>query len=358
MTEIVSVPTSNQAMLNKLNAETPSEALPVMNSEESDMLGGTVDSAAVIDPAVQSTEVVPEKTESKSAKAARESRELRAARKQSADLKSQLEKVKASQGQAEQFTKIQEMFESNPKEAIKLLGKDPLTAYQKLTDQWLSQDPDMKEKDPIQEKLKQLDPYVESLKKKEAEYEEQKNQQNIASMITQNVNPVIESKKEQLECLFDYFNPDGKANAEQVKQAVARNIFDNADWYFANKLGNDHKKLVAEFGNYQTYFTKVAEHLEKQLEQQLDQTVQRAAKLNKFKSRFQLQQEAKKESINNATDDSGALPVLDPNSTQEFTLDQVISNSSKANNNAVFRSADHSKRAEIDALLAKNGLKV
>lgn len=346
-------PASKQEMINKLIAPA-SQELPLQTEAEQEVL-------AV--PPETSTETVKEepakKTESKSAKAARESRELRAARAEQARMKAELESLKGSKEQIQAFTKAQQLFKTNPKEAIKLLGGDPLTAYQQLTDSWLNKDKDMAEKDPVQKKLESIDPYLESIKKREAQLHEQQNQINITNMIANNVTPIIETHKDKLECLYNYFTDD-KSTPDQIKKAVAKSVFDNADIYYDKNYGaktpqqqkEQHAKFLKEFGNYETYFTKVAEYLEKQLEQQLETAVQAASKLKKFKDKVP----AKKDVTSAA---AATLPVLDPDSSDDSTLDQVVSALSKTSQAQTpeWRPSDYNKRAAINALLAKNGLK-
>lgn len=336
-------PVSKSAMINKIMTEiktTDTSELPLgFDSGEEGALPTSPVTAADTAPAEPKVEV----KESKSAKAARESKALRQARAKEVALQSQLEQANLSKKEVEDFKKIQELAKTNPKEALKLLGSDPLQAYQQMTDAWLQKDPEMQAKDPVQEKLKELDPYVEAIKKREAAAIERENQDNIRNMINTNVLPVL-AKAEEYECLFGYFDPDNSMTPEQVKNVVAKSIFENAETYFKNTLGGDHNKLKKEFGNYETYFKKVADHLEKQVEQELEKMVQRTAKLNKFKSKFQ--QQSAKETVSEET-----------NSSELPTLDAVVNSSSKTQDAPVaWQAKDITKAAAIQALLKKNNL--
>lgn len=341
-------PVSKTAMLNKILTETkttdtPADlplgfdgddegALPTSPITEADVKGKTPDAEV--------------KIETKSAKAARESRELRAAKTKEAELESKLSQALTKAQAADDFAKVKELISSNPKEALKLLGVESFNLYQTLTDQYLNGDKDMKPKDPMEERLKKAEDYATALKKRDddarTKEEEKTTQENIKTMLARDIYPIID-KAEEYECLYDYFSSqDDKLTPEQVKNAVAKSIYDNANDHFNKNYSGNHQKLLKEFGNYQTYLSKVASHLETQLEQQIEKAAQKVAKLNKFKK--SPKQSAAETTVSEET-----------HSTEIPTLDEVVSNSSQTPASA-WQPKDHNKAAAIQALLKKNGL--
>lgn len=338
-------PATKTSLLHKLVSEQPT---PTAEAKQ--------EVAAVVPPAetkAPPTEqaAVEDKKESKSSKAAKESKALRQAREEKAALQAELSKSKAVVEASAQLQKAQELFKTNPKEAIKLLGLDPNKTYQDLTDAFLAQDIDLQPKDQVKEKLKEIDPYLEQLK-------QQVEQQNVQIMITNHVAPTITAKRTELECLFGYFDPDGKNDAKQVEKAVMQCVFDNGADHFAKQYKGDHKELLKEFGNYPTYFEKVALHLEKQLEQELDKLVQRAERLPKFKNRFQPKTEATQSAATTPVKADAApaksqatFSVLDPNSNDNFSLAAVSSTPSSD-----LRTFNPDKRAAINKMLKDQGL--
>lgn len=295
--------------------------------------------------------------EKKSTKAAKESKALRLAREEReaakaerSALKAELEQAKAAREELKTFNEARELFTAGKvKDAIKLLGTDPLKAYQELTNNYLENDIDLKPKDPIQEKIKELDPYLESIKKREAALKEKEDAAIVASTIKTEVHPIFE-KPEEYECMFDFYNPDGKRSLEETKELIAQNVFSEGARYLKEQLGGDYKRLLKEFGNNKTFFQKVAQHLEKQLEHQIEQTVQHAKKLSKFKTRFESASTG--EEPKKVTETKQDLKLLDANSPDNFTLDSVSTDTSYR----VQRTANPDRRSQIDKLLKDNGL--
>jgi hypothetical protein len=297
------------------------------------------------------------KPESKAAKAAQESKRLRAAKAEAAKMKAELQEAKGKAADAEKLSKVQELLASNPKEALKLLGADPHKAYQALTENFLAKDIDLQPKDPVSEKLKEIDPYLATLKEREQRLAAQENQNAIDRMISTNVLPAVLSDKTALECLFGYFDPDGKNAPEQVAQMVAKNVFENAEKLFQKQFqGTEqekHQQLIKKYGNYSAFFKEVAERLEKQVEQQLDQMVQRVQKLSKFKAKFQ-SQDIPKETVKSSSPAQATQGFVEEEdraskaSQEPYHLPSISSN--------IPRTSNLDRRASVDAWLKEKNL--
>lgn len=276
-------------------------------------------------------------------KAAKESKALRASKEKQATLEAKVAASAIAEQSATKLAKIEKLFKENPRAALIELGLEPTKTYMELTDRMLEQG--VVKTDPVEEKLKAIDPYLETLKKKERELEEARLQLDVKAMIQRDVFPVI-AKTDDYECLYDFFSTDtsGKPlTSDQVKNLVAKSVFDNANDYFNNQLKGSNELLIKEHGTIEVFFTKIAAHLEKQLEDGLDQSIKKVARLNKFKNRLPTK-----------TEQSSKETVSD-----QITLDDVMNVSKETPAVAPKRQSDiryAAREQEIAEFLKEQGL--